>query len=82
LADLFAAAFGEEIMSYDASIHSHVYNPPITEITAEVRCGIAREQRWWPGTIVNSAPSQLEIETKLVMDRLLRECLTRKDPPA
>ena len=50
-------------MSYDASIYSHVYNPPITEITAEVRCGIAREQRWWPGTIVNSAPSQLEIET-------------------
>src|SRR5437899_11666209 len=62
-------------MSYGASIHSHVYNPPIT---AEVPCGISRGQGWRPGTIVNSAPSQLEIETQLVMDRLLRECFTRK----
>jgi hypothetical protein len=27
---------------------------------------------------VKSAPSQLEIETQLVVDRLLRECFTRK----
>jgi len=64
-------------MSYGASIHSHVYNPPIT---AEVLCGISRGQGWRPGTIVNSAPSQLEIETQLVMDRLLRECFTSKSP--
>jgi hypothetical protein len=61
-------------MSYGASIVCHVYNPPIT---AEV-CGISREQGWRPGTIVKSAPSHLEIETQLVVDRLLRECFTRK----
>jgi hypothetical protein len=61
-------------MSYGASIHSHVYNPPIT---AKVLRGISREQGWRPGTIVNSAPSQLEIEAKLVMDRLLHEYFTR-----
>jgi hypothetical protein len=33
-----------------------------------------------PGTIVNSAPSQCELEARLVMDRLLRECFTRKSP--
>ncbi len=64
-------------MSYGASIYSHVYNPPIT---AEVLCGISRGSGWRPGTIVNSAPSQLEIETQLVMDRLFRECFTRKSP--
>src|SRR5438105_4239836 len=42
---------GEEIMSYGASIYSHVYNPPIT---AEVLCGISRGSGWRPGTIVNS----------------------------
>jgi hypothetical protein len=62
-------------MSYGASIYSHVYNPPIT---AEVLCGISREQGWRPGTIANSALSQLESETQLVMDRLLRECFTSK----
>jgi hypothetical protein len=62
-------------MPYDASIYRHVYNPPIT---AEVLCGTAHEQRWWPGTIVNSTPSQFEIETQLVIDRLLRECFTPK----
>jgi hypothetical protein len=50
-------------MSYGASINSHVYDPPIT---AEVLRRISREQGWRPGTIVNSAPSQLEIEAKLV----------------
>jgi hypothetical protein len=64
-------------MSYGASIYSDVYNPPIT---TEVLCGISREQGWLPGTIVSSAPSQLEIETQLVMDRLLRECFTSKSP--
>jgi hypothetical protein len=68
---------GEKIMSYDASIYRHVYNPPITP---EVLRGIAREQRWQPGTIVNSAQSQFEIETQHVIDRLLRECFTRKSP--
>jgi len=62
-------------MSYGASIYSHVYNRPLT---AEVLCGISREQGWRPGTIAKSTPSQLEIETKLVVDRLLRECFTRK----
>jgi hypothetical protein len=68
---------GEEIMPYGASIDSHVYNPPIT---AEVLCGISRERGWRRGTIVKSASSQLEIETQLVVDRLLRECFTRKSP--
>jgi hypothetical protein len=62
-------------MSYGTSIDSHVYNPPIT---AGVLCGISREQGWRPGTILNSAPSQLEIETQLAMDRLLRDCFTSK----
>jgi hypothetical protein len=64
-------------MSYDASIYRHVYNPPITP---EVLCRISREPGSRPGTIVNSALSQLEIETQLVADRLLRECFTRKSP--
>ena len=64
-------------MSYGASIHSHGYNPPIA---SEVLHGISREQRWLPGTIVNSAPARREIETQLVMDRLLREYLTPKSP--
>jgi hypothetical protein len=68
---------GEKIMSYDASIYRRVYNPPITP---EVLCGISREQGSRPGTIVNSALSQLEIETQLVADRLLRECFTHKSP--
>jgi hypothetical protein len=58
-------------MSYGASVYSHVYNPLIT---AKVLCGICREQK--------SAPSQLEIETQLVMDRLLRECFTSNLPAA
>lgn len=66
---------GEEIMPYGASIDSHVYNPPIT---AEVLCGISRERGWRRSTIVKSAPT--EIETQLVVDRLLRECFTRKSP--
>ena len=64
-------------MSYGASIYSHSYNPPIA---SEVLHGISREQRWLPDTIMNSAPSRREIEAQLVMDRLLREYLTRKSP--
>jgi hypothetical protein len=64
-------------MSFAASIHSQGYKPPIT---TESRGGISSEQRWLPGTIVNSAPYQREIDAKLIMDRLLRECLTRKSP--
>jgi hypothetical protein len=55
-------------------LRGHGYNPPITE----GRGGISREQVWRPGTIVNSAPSQLQTEAQLVMDRLLRECLKRR----
>src|SRR6476469_718736 len=62
-------------MSYGASIYSHVYKPPIR---AKGLCGISRGQGWRPGTLVKSAPSQLEIETQLVVDRLFRECFKRK----
>ena len=55
-------------MSYGASIYSHVYDPPIT---AE-----ALGQGWQHGAIVNSEPSELEIETQEVIDRLFRECFT------
>ena len=72
---LRTSQLGEEIMSYGASIYSHAYNPPIT---AEGPGGISRQQRRLPGTIKNSAPSRHEIEARLVMDRLLRECLTPK----
>jgi hypothetical protein len=61
-------------MSYAASIYSHGYNQPITP---EVLDGISREQRLL-GTIVSPAASRLAIEPQLVMDRLLREYLTRK----
>jgi len=64
-----------EIMSYGASIYSHGYNPPVA---SEVLHGISREQRWQPGTMANSAPSRLELECQLVMDRLLREFLIPK----
>jgi hypothetical protein len=64
-------------MSYGASIRSHVRNPPIT---AEVLWGISREQQWRPGSIVTLAASETEIETQLVIDRLLRECFTLKSP--
>jgi len=63
-------------MSYSASIQSHSYNQLVTP---EVLHGISREQRLL-GTIVSSASSRLAIEPQLVMDRLLREYLTRKSP--
>lgn len=62
-------------MSHGASISSYGCMPPFT---AEVVCEISREQEWQPGTIANFIPSQLEREAQLVMDRLLRDCLTRK----
>jgi hypothetical protein len=64
-----------EIMSYGASIYSHSYNQPVA---SEALHGISREQRWRPAAIANSAPSRLELESQLVMDRLLREYLTPK----
>ena len=63
-------------MSYGVSIYGYGYNPPIV---SEVLFGISREQGWRPGTNVNSA-SQREIDAELIMDRLLREYLTRKSP--
>ena len=61
-------------MSYAASIHSHGYNQPVTP---EVLHGMSREQGWILGPIVSSASSQFETEAQLVMDRLVREYLTR-----
>jgi len=58
-------------MSYGASIYSHVYDPPIT---VEALRGISLGQGC--GAIVNSAPSELEIGTQEVIDRLFRECFT------
>jgi hypothetical protein len=65
------------MMSYGASIYSHGYHPAIT---VEGHRGISREQGWLPGAIMNSAPSQREMDAQLIMDRLLREYLTRKSP--
>jgi hypothetical protein len=62
-------------MSYAAAIYSQGYNPLIE---SEALNQISREQAWRLGTIVNSASSQREIETQLVMDRLLREYLKPK----
>ena len=62
-------------MSYGVSIYSHHYNQPIA---SEILHVISREQRRRPDTIMNSAPVRREIEAQLVMDRLLRECLTGK----
>jgi hypothetical protein len=45
---------------------------------AEDPCGISRAQEWRPGSIVTLAASEAEIETQLVIDRLLRECFTLK----
>jgi len=69
----FGITLGEEIMSYAASIPSH--NPPVA---SNVLYGKFREQEWLPGTIAVSASARRELETQLVMDRLLREYLTPK----
>ena len=62
-------------MSYAASICSYRYNPPAA---SNVLHGMFREQEWLPDTITTSASARREIETQLVMDRLLREYLTPK----
>jgi hypothetical protein len=62
-------------MPHAASICNNGYNHPITP---EVLRGMSRQQRRLPPTIVNPAPSQRQTEAQLVMDRLLRECFTRK----
>jgi hypothetical protein len=64
-------------MPHAASTYSQGYKPPIM---TESRGGFSRERGWLPGTIVNPAPPQRELDAKLIMDRLLRECLTRKSP--
>jgi hypothetical protein len=61
-------------MSYAASIHDHGRNPPVT---SNVLYGKFREQEWLPGTIASTS-ARRELETQLVMDRLLREYLTPK----
>ena len=68
-------SFGEEIMSYAASIHGHVCNPPAA---SNVLHGMFRDQDWLPSPITTSALARRELETQLVMDRLLREYLTPK----
>ena len=61
-------------MSYGDLLYSYGCKPPIT---AEVLYGTSCEG---PDTIGNSCRSVLENEPHLVMDRLLRECLTLKSP--
>ena len=53
-------------MSYAASIG---YNQPAA---SNVLHGMFREQEWLPGTIATSASARRELETQLIMDRLLR----------
>jgi hypothetical protein len=55
-------------------MYSYRYNPPIA---SEVLHGFSLQGRL-PDTIMNSAPVRRDNEAQLVMDRLLRECLTRK----
>jgi hypothetical protein len=62
-------------MSCHASIRRHVPSP---SITAEGPGGISRAQEWRPGSIMTLAAFETEIETQLVIDRLLRECFTLK----
>ena len=61
-------------MSHVVSICSDRYNAPIA---SEILHVISREQGRPPDTIMNSAPVRREIEAQLVMDRLLRECLSK-----
>ena len=58
-----------------SSIYSRSNNSPIA---SEVLPGSFTEQGWLPDSIRKSASAQREIEVQLVMDRLLREYLTRK----
>ena len=61
-------------MPYEASIHISGRKLTITSKTLQS----ASYQR--SGTIANPAPSELNSEPQRAMDRLLRECLTRKAP--
>jgi hypothetical protein len=70
-----STSLGEDIMSYGASIYSRDYKLPIT---AEFTVGFLVSKDGGPALSVNSASSQFKNEPQLVMDRLLRECLTRK----
>jgi hypothetical protein len=65
----------EAIMSYAASIHGDGYDQPAA---SNVHHGMFREQEWLPRTIATSASARRELETQLVMDRLLREYLAPK----
>ena len=65
-----------KIMSDSAYVH--VNNEP--SIAAEVHDGISRGQARRPGTIASPAPTPPGIESQRVVDRLLRECFTRKPP--
>ena len=60
-------------MSYDTWNHSRGREP-----STRVLCEIVREHRYPLDLIAVLAPSRLEDEPQLVMDRLLRECLKRK----
>jgi hypothetical protein len=71
----FGTTLGEEIMSYATSIQSHGRNPPVA---SNVLHGKFRGQEWLPVAIATSASARRELETQLVMDRLLREYLTPK----
>ncbi len=62
-------------MSYGTSIHSHTRNP---QITVEGFRGISREKRPLPGHNRELRTISTQIEARLVMDRLLRECLKRE----
>lgn len=64
-------------MSKGASTYSHVNKSPIT---AEIHDGVSLRQVRRPGTVAEAASFPPEIETQLVVDRLLRECFTRKPP--
>jgi hypothetical protein len=65
----------EATMSYAASIYSDGHNQPAA---SNVLQGMFREQEWLPATIATSASARRELETQLVMDRLLREFLAPK----
>ena len=66
-------------MSYGNSIYRHVYDLPIP---AELLGRISREPGCRPDAVVKPAPCEPQMETQLVVDRLLRECFTYKPPGA
>jgi hypothetical protein len=64
-------------MSYETWNHSRGREP---SSKTRVLCEIVHEPRYPLDLIAVAAPSRLEGEPQLVMDRLLRECLKRKPP--